>query len=167
MTDLAILALQQHGAADGGEILAIQHRMGAGHLHGGEARVEGGVLGVATAEDAAIFELQRHRGIALTVGGIALAGGDEGGLPQGIVALEHQLVVGLGAHQGVRDLEIGGAEGVRQEGLQLAQVVRQGDLERLGGAQLVHELAAVAAGGVVHGDLGDPGLAAEPGVGDG
>ncbi|GJA92792.1 hypothetical protein KAM358_06240 [Aeromonas caviae] len=73
----------------------------------------------------------------------------------------------LGAHQGIGDLEIGGAEGVGQEGLQLAEIVRQGDLQGLGGAQLVHELAAVAAGGVVHGDLGDPGLATQPGVGDG
>ena len=141
--------------------------MGAGHLHGGQAWVEGGVLGVAAAEDATILELQRHSGIALAVGGIALAGGGQRGLPQGVVALKHQLVVGLGAHQGIGDLEIGGAEGVGQEGLQLAQVIRQGDFQGLGGAQLVHELAAVTARGVVDGDFTDPGLAAEPGVGDG
>jgi hypothetical protein len=39
--------------------------------------------------------------------------------------------VGLRAHQGIGDVQIRRAERVGQEGLQLAQVIRQGDLQVL------------------------------------
>ena len=96
-----------------------------------------------------------------------MTGGGQRGLPQRVFALKLKLCVILRAHQRIRDVEIRRAKRVGQEGLQGAQVIGQRDFQDLGGAQLVHELTAVAARGVVDGDFADPGLATQPGVGDG